>query len=333
MMRSLLVLCAFLASFNTHAAFTSVWVFGDSLADSGNAFIATAGATEPFPYMNLVPSLPYPSGTFSDGPVWVQHLAGSLGLPLLPLLGGGTNFAIGGARTGLLPSIGASPDPFAVINQAGLAASIGSLPTGGLYIVGGGGNDVRAAGEYVAAHPLDPAAPADAMTAMAEGANNLAAAISALAGAGAERFVVPNLPDVGRTPSLLAQGPVAAGFASALVNEFNTQLVAALPGVEVANPGISIITLDTFGLINAIFADPAAFGLSNVTDACTLQNGGTTCADPSQYLFWDGIHPTTVAHRISADAALAAIVPLPGAVWSFATGLFMLAGVAGRKGR
>jgi phospholipase/lecithinase/hemolysin len=54
--------------------FTELVVFGDSLSDTGNA------------------------GRFSNGPVWVEHLAKSLGLPLRPSRAGGTNHAVGGAR-------------------------------------------------------------------------------------------------------------------------------------------------------------------------------------------------------------------------------------------
>ena len=56
---------------------------------------------------------------------------------------------------------------------------------------------------------------------------------------------------------------------------------------------------DTFAFLNGIEADPAAYGITNLTTPCF--NGTTVCADPSQYLFWDDVHPTT-----SADALLAA---------------------------
>ena len=69
-----------------------VVVFGDSLSDTGNLFAATGG-TNPIP--------PYFNGRFSNGPVWVETLAASLGLPVNPSLLGGTNYAFAGAVTGL----------------------------------------------------------------------------------------------------------------------------------------------------------------------------------------------------------------------------------------
>lgn len=95
------------------AAVGSLWVFSDSLSDSGNIFIATGFATEPFPHTNLVPSRAYPSATLSDGEVWVQLLAGSLGLDLAPSLAGDTTYSFGGAVTGALSASGVSPGLFA----------------------------------------------------------------------------------------------------------------------------------------------------------------------------------------------------------------------------
>jgi phospholipase/lecithinase/hemolysin len=69
-------------------------------------------------------------------------------------------------------------------------------------------------------------------------------------------------------------------------------------------PEIEITTLDAFQLLNGIVATPAAFGLTNVEDAC-LQPGVPPfrCQGVDEYLFWDGIHPTATAHGIVADQA------------------------------
>src|SRR4051812_14547602 len=52
----------------------AIYAFGDSLTDSGNVSLATFG---------MVPTAPYTDRSFSNGPVWVQDLAQSLGLPSL----------------------------------------------------------------------------------------------------------------------------------------------------------------------------------------------------------------------------------------------------------
>lgn len=70
--------------------YDKIVVFGDSYSDVGNIYIATKGAIPLSP--------PYYQGRFSNGPVWVEHLAQSFGLPLKPYLAGGTDYAFGGAE-------------------------------------------------------------------------------------------------------------------------------------------------------------------------------------------------------------------------------------------
>ena len=66
-------------------------------------------------------------------------------------------------------------------------------------------------------------------------------------------------------------------------------------------------------------------------------NGQTPgmCADPSNYVWWDEIHPTTAGHALLAADVLntvntldVAAVPVPAAAWLFMSGL---AGIAGLK--
>ena len=70
-------------------AYSNLYIFGDSLSDTGNIFALTGGAT---------PAAPYFAGRFSDGPVWAETLATSLGLPAASTasLLGGQNFAFVG---------------------------------------------------------------------------------------------------------------------------------------------------------------------------------------------------------------------------------------------
>src|SRR4029077_10808070 len=77
------------------AAYTSIFLFGDSLSDAGNIF-AESGSK--------IPLKPYVDGHFSNGPTWVEDLSHMLGLgPMKPFLtsNDGTNYAFGGAQTGI----------------------------------------------------------------------------------------------------------------------------------------------------------------------------------------------------------------------------------------
>jgi phospholipase/lecithinase/hemolysin len=68
--------------------YDNLYVFGDSYCDVGNIFAVTGGAE---------PAAPYYNGRFSKGPIWLDHIAGFLGVPLAPSLLGGTDYAFGGA--------------------------------------------------------------------------------------------------------------------------------------------------------------------------------------------------------------------------------------------
>ena len=80
---------------------SDLFVFGDSLSDGGNSGIvsqaATGGAV-------TFPPPPYYNGQYSNGPVAVEYLWKSYNpgdTSFKPSLAGGTNYAIGGATTGL----------------------------------------------------------------------------------------------------------------------------------------------------------------------------------------------------------------------------------------
>jgi hypothetical protein len=90
---------------------SNLFVFGDSLSDGGNSGIvsdaAIGAAFPPFPYYN---------GQYSNGPVAVEYLWQSFNPgdnTFRPSLAGGTNYAIGGATSGLesYNSVNASVPP------------------------------------------------------------------------------------------------------------------------------------------------------------------------------------------------------------------------------
>lgn len=88
-----------------------------------------------------------------------------------------------------------------------------------------------------------------------------------------------------------------------------------------AAQGLHIHRLDAHALFDAMVADPAAFGLTNVTDGCTsLFVAQTPCTSADRYLFWDEVHPTTAVHALLAAEALQA-VPEPAALLLMAPAL------------
>ena len=97
---------------------------------------------------------------------------------------------------------------------------------------------------------------------------------------------------------------------------------------------IVIHQLDVHGLFEEAIDDPAAFGLTNVTDSATIFDPVTgigiapDAANPNEFLFIDSVHPTATVHQILADRAFAQIVPEPSSwmIWGIlgmATGVFL----------
>ncbi len=73
-----------------------------------------------------------------------------------------------------------------------------------------------------------------------------------------------------------------------------------------ALPGIRFISFDGNALFAAIVASPAAYGITNATEPCLTFGviGHAICSNPNEYLFWDGLHPTTAGHQRIASTAL-----------------------------
>ena len=240
-------------------------VFGDSYCDVGNISTATAGV-EPGPL--------YFNGRFSNGPIWVDHVAGFLGLPLTPALLGGTDYAFGGAWVtapqpipgGAIPSV---PQQVALyLSQRG-----GKADPRALYILEGGGNDILGT---TTGSPQALALKIAAGIATSEGV---------LRKAGARHFVIPNLFNVGLLPA-------AAGnqsFAEAASLATNRDLDALLAD-ERRGEGVLILRIDVFGLMNAVVADPTHFGFADITNPCLTTTA--ECGDPDHTWFWDTHHPT-----------------------------------------
>lgn len=289
-------------------AYSALYVFGDSLSDVGNVYIAS-GAT--------LPASPYFNGQFSNGPVWVQDLSISLGLGVLkPSLAGGTDYAFGSATTSN-PTTKTTVVP-TLTQQIGLfLAAVGGsgAPSSALYSVWIGGSDML---NILSTGATDPLVEAQAA------ALSAATDIGTLITAGARNILVPLLPDIGVSPAATAVGAGAAG--TLLAKTYNAALEADIGGLG-SVPGLDISYLDTFALVDAVVADPGAFDFTNVTARCyggSFTGGGPVCANPDGYLFWDADHPSAAAHAIIAAEA-AALVPEPRMMGIFATGL---AGIA-----
>ena len=289
--------------------FSNMFVFGDSLSDTHNLFLATGGV---FPDLNQGP---YFDGRYSNGPLWVETLAADLGLPngAKAYLTGGNNYAYAGARTGT----GNSP-PGVLAQVAGLWNGLGD--PNALYVVVGGGNDMRdARSAYTTNSAADNAGRQRAANAAV---TNLAQSLGFLALHGVKHVLVSDLPDLGGTPEANFLGLSAASTDA--TNRFN----ALLPGLLAtgAGYGLDMSFLDLAGLLQKVIVDAntnggAKYGITDVTEPCKGFVGSVSQHACSVSLFSDALHPSAAAHKLIGEAAFAAVVPEPETYALLAFGL------------
>jgi len=347
------------------AIYDRMHVFGDSLSDTGNVFLATGGAAPPSP--------PYYNGRFSDGPVWSEQFAAALGLQLTALqspslnpVADNINFAFGSAQTGGQNRVPDNRFPPPDNQVPGLLGQVSiytqTLPVDpdALHVVWSGANDyiLPFYEPIVFGTVFDTYAQPDTVTTI----GNIAAAIGLLAAEGVTDILVPNLPDLGavplgaRLPDLLADALTpaeidtllggAATAAEALTDfavAHNAALDSTLDQLAGNDPSLNLIPFDVFTLFADVFAAPADFGLSDVSNGvvefCLFDNVVEPDVDncalppvvPTGYAFYDEQHPSAQMHAIIADAALDAVgVPEPVTLLMVGAGLAFI-GIAARR--
>lgn len=306
--------------------FTQTIFFGDSLTDGG------------FFRPLLPPSSQAVTGQFTTNPgyVWSQYMADYFGsnanvawkaTGATPAPASGNNWAVGGARVAA-NSVGAlGYTPSLTSQYAAYLAAGNKVDPNALYAIWGGANDVfKAITDYKTAYmgallgggnatQADAAGQTAAGAVIAPAVTAQIGLIGALKTAGAQYILVPTLPDMGLTPSAAAGGAPGIALAHGLSTNYNSALYAGL-----ASAGLHVIPVDTYHFLQEVVANPAQFGLTNVTGvACltqpapagdsslfcnplsTVPNGANT------YLFADGVHPTSGAHKALADLAISMI--------------------------
>lgn len=262
--------------------FSALYVFGDSLSDTGNLFAGTGHQAPPAEL--------YWNGHSSNGLLWPEYVASALGLRYNQA----TNFAWAGATTGTFNAWEPDFQNEALPGmQDELAAFLGTLGPDGadpeaLYVVFGGANDFFTITQENAEQVIT-----NALT-------NIASVVATLHAVGAEHIVVVNLPDIGLTPRAMSGGPEAAAMATYLSNTFNVGLAGALD--KLAAAGIETMRVDVFALLNEMVDHPRKYGFTNVTEPSfpDYVKGRT-------HLFWDPIHPTTRAQAWMAVEILEAV--------------------------
>ena len=285
-------------------SFNGVYIFGDSLSDSGfyrPGLAALVGA----PTAAAIGKF-----TTNPGPVWSELIAQYYGGNAAPSNAGGGIYAQGGMQvTGNAPASrlgpGGTQRPMATQITEYLTANGGVANPNALYGVWFGANDFFTQVDGVLAGAITPTQVGANVPGIA-GAE--IAQIARLQAAGARYIMAFNLPDLGATLAFAGSplAPLASGFSAG----YNTSLFT---GLRAAN--VKVIPVDVASLIVELRANAAAYGFTNTTGtACNLaltQGSSLFCSQAAlvsanagqTYFFADSVHPTTGAHAVFADFA------------------------------
>ena len=317
------------------SSFSQLFVFGDSLSDTGNTFTVTGGQV-PAPTVSGSNTPAYFSGRFSNGLNWVDYFGSQIGkqgltpIPLVPLVVSpnprivsqqGVNFALGGAQTGISSDFpGLQNNIPGMLGQVGLFSSLNqTFPAdpNALYTIFAGANDYFFG-----------------QTNVNQVVQNLSNSITSLAQGNAKNFLVFNQPDLGETPFGRSLG--FPQQLNELAKENNRLLALSLDNLRTIRPDINIFSVDTNALFKTVQSDPAKFGFKDASNTCVtgnFQNVLSICDNPDDFVFFDNVHLSSRANSLLADAALASVKGQSIPEHNATLGLFALGalGVLGLK--
>ncbi|KAL6655006.1 hypothetical protein ACP70R_005832 [Stipagrostis hirtigluma subsp. patula] len=300
----------------------TLWVFGDSYADTGNLGDLGRELTHAWydPYGATFPGRP--TGRWSDGRVLTDFIASAMGMPTpvayklrrraaQALLARGMNFAVGGA--GVLDT-----GNF----QRNLSAQIDLFQAQRPTAAANGGCDAGVAVVVVSGNDYSYAADKDNGTSAAIAyiptvVRRLREQLRRLRDeAGMRKVVVTNLHPMGCTP-LFTRAVNYTGcdpLANAGAAQHNAALQSVLAGLDPANRTFLLLDLNApfaafvEGDGGGRFAEPRRPCCESFTadGYCGEQDDGgrrqyTLCDDPGKHFYWDDVHPTQAAWAAVAE--------------------------------
>ena len=339
---------------------TSVKVIGDSISDSGT--FAQVLGNRTFSVQGPTQQIWTEKVAAAFGVTGLCNVYQFTGTTFVPnaVQTGCTSYGVGGGRINNQASNGGAAAPFSITKQLAdaVALSGGSYKSTDLLLIDGGGNDAAdlitaylgaatdggtAFGAILGSLGVTPSAnlPAKGVEYMTTLANTFYDSINTNAlTKGATRVVILGIPSITVTPRFqlvlnsiaAAYGGGAAGAGARAQSEalFKSWLVAFDTQLKARAAGNSaVVHVDFYSSANDQFANPAQYGLTNVTTpACPATGVGTdglptytfaTCTDTAlsattppagatgganwwkTYAFSDGFHPTPFGYQLIAQ--------------------------------
>lgn len=318
-------------------AYSGVFVFGDSLVDSGNV-LKLANFYGSLPFSDLPEGAPYASdgyfkGRFADGYTFADlisnKLIGQTTDPIFPYnfrdpwigaeinpfasdpQGNNLNFAYGGAQIlqggEIVPDLDGQTDTFK-------DAVDGDPDPNALYLFTIGGNDVRS----LAPADDDPTGILEAHARLDAAAQKLLGELSGLVGRGIQDIVIVGIPEVGLIPAYdvddipglqgveLERSQAATDYSAYLDNLLRTVVVR---GLEDLGANVIYVPIADFG------PTPGALSLILPTLAAlhdlTIEDLTDDLLAHADVVFFDNVHPTGQVHALVGSYMMSLINGTP----------------------
>ncbi|CAN1286245.1 GDSL esterase/lipase APG [Linum perenne] len=150
---------------------------------------------------------------------------------------------------------------------------------------------------------------------------------------GGRRLGVTSLPPLGCFPAARAllsyHGQGCVSSINTVAQQFNKKLTLAAASLQNQLPGMKIVIFDTFKPLYDLVKKPSDFGLAEARRGCcgmgkrvgavetsvllcNPRSMRPTCPNATEYVFWDGVHPSEAANRVIADALILQGISLIG---------------------
>ncbi|XP_042479793.1 GDSL esterase/lipase 7-like [Macadamia integrifolia] len=331
----LLLLCLFPQFFLARCSgplAPALYVFGDSLVDSGNNnFLNTSAKVNYKPYGIDFPA--GPTGRFTNGNTIADFLAQYLGLPVVPPYLGlskaqksktitGINYASGSA--GILQNSGKVlgmnlelqkqieffqetvnhylPKNFKTKEE------FSQYLSKSIFVVEIGNNDYLAnyllPAYYNSSHLYSPVQFSGILL------KKLKHHLQDLYNLGARKILVFNIAAVGCIPSKLYSKNLTTGCVeddNQLVSIYNEGLPDILQELSDTLNGSTFVLGDLYGFIYDVNQNPYKYGFTNRSPCCVINNATSACQEDvppcvnrTSHIFWDSAHPSQQTNLLLA---------------------------------
>jgi len=279
---TLAILLFGLACFPARAAFTSLYVFGDSLSCTTNN--PSAGPL-------------YYGQRYANGRVWVEVLAQRQGVATNAIL---NNSYFGNYSSNVLKTVktfNATDTNTALVVVWANNADLFDLP---LYTV----TDL-----------------ATWTNSISQSTNNYYQIITNLYGKGFRTLIMPNVVDLSTIPRFNHSSGNYTNTVHQQCLAYNAAFAKTIGWARTNYPDLKLYSPDFYALLANLFANPAEYGVTNATinwgsvvasvDAITkLETPALSTGPGTNFIFWDQFNPTAIVHAIMADVAQQLLSPV-----------------------